>query len=125
MTELPDPYVLYTNEDWKDVIELITVEDEVETFWEIPALTPLRMQIREKACSIYIDLELSTANGRLLITETGRLAFNVPAGAIRSRLGPQDCEDRSFETDILAWVQDRWVGVSRFDLVVKHGVTTA
>lgn len=124
MSELdafPDPLVLYTNQDWKDVVTL--VEGEEETPWAIPSATPIRMQIRERACSDFIELELSTLNGRLIITGAGDLAFNIPSSTIRDRLGPADCEDRQFEADIVAHIEARDVIVGRFGITVSHGVT--
>ncbi|MCG6115108.1 MAG: hypothetical protein MEQ84_07900 [Mesorhizobium sp.] len=116
----PDPLQIFTNQDWRDTLTLVEGEDD--TVWEIPDGTPIRMQIRDRACSDFIELELSTANGRLIISE-GVVAFNVSAATIRDRLGPADCEDRQFEADIVAHIEERDVIVGRFGITVSHGVT--
>lgn len=125
MTEYPDPVRLRTNADWRDVIVLQTDGIAGPTDWVIPPGTPFRMQIRETACSPYIELELSTANGKLVITESGSLAFNVEDSEIAARLAPRSCDEteRLFVADLIGTIDGIDVEIMHRSISVTQGVT--
>jgi hypothetical protein len=125
MTDYPDPIQLRTNADWRDVIVLQTDDGSGPVDWSIPAGTPLRMQIREKACSPYVEMELSTANGKLIRSAEGYLAFNVEDTEIAARLGPRSCDEveRLFEADLVAVIDGLDVEIMRRSISVTQGVT--
>lgn len=117
----PNPIELWTNEDWRDTVSFVAGENDDP--YPLAPGTPIRMQVRETACSPYVELEMSTANGRLAITGDGDLAFVLDADVIRDRLGPRDCESRQFEADITAKIEGRELTLMRFGVLVHDGVT--
>lgn len=125
MAEYPDPIVLQTNSDWRDVIVLQEDAGEGPVDWSIPAGTPLRMQIRESACSPFVELELSTSNGKLIRTSEGYLAINVDDTEIAARLSPRSCEEveRRFVADLVAVIDGIDVEIMRRTISVTQGVT--
>lgn len=125
MTDYPDPINLRTNIDWRDVIVLQRDEGAGPVDWPIPPGTPLRMQIRESACSPFVELELSTANGKLIRTSEGYLAFNVDDTEIAARLSPRSCDEveRRFEADLVAVIDGVDIEIMRRTISVTLGVT--
>lgn len=125
MVDYPDPIALRTNVDWRDVIVLQEDTGSGPVDWPIPAGTPLRMQVRESACSPFVELELSTANGKLIRTSEGYLAFNVDDTEIAARLSPRSCEEveRRFVADLVAVIDGIDVEIMRRAISVTLGVT--
>lgn len=90
---LPSPIHLRTNADWRWVIHLShpeAGEEEAEPLDLTGAA--LRMHIRRRRDDPNVLLDLSSANGRIVVLDAveGKIAMNVDAAEIRALIAPGD-----------------------------------
>lgn len=90
LADLPDPFVIRTNADWRDMLRIVQNDDE-ETALDLTEAA-LVMHVRRRREDKTVWLTLSSANGRLVKTDPaeGEMAFNVDATEIRAKLPPGD-----------------------------------
>lgn len=120
MAELPNPIVLRTNRDWRDTVNLAQVApDETQTPLDLTGAV-MRMQMRRAANQANVYMTLSTANGRLVITdaENGGFAFNVDKEEIASALPAG-----AYVCDLLVTIGELDIVPLVRDVLVEQGVT--
>lgn len=118
--EIPDPIVLRTNRDWRDAVGLIEVApDQTESPLDLTGAV-MEMHIRSNAAALSAGLILSTANGRLVITDAvnGGFAFNVESDLIETSLAPGD-----YVCDLVVTIGDLDLVPLERSILVERGVT--
>lgn len=79
-------YLVLTNEDWRDTLDLF-VGDDPETGDPVDLTgSSFRAQLRTSEHTLNVSLECSTTNGRLVVDEpaSGRVSWNVPPEILRT-----------------------------------------
>jgi len=121
LIDLPDPVTLYSNDTWDWTLVLTQPAEDDQDPDEAVDLTgaSLRAHLRPTPESPHVALELSTANGRLLITDAvnGEIAFNVPP-AVLGAVPPGD-----YEIDLVVTIDGIERATMRRAATVALGIT--
>lgn len=115
---LPDILEIRTNADWRDMVRIVSDDDEQSPLDLTDAVLLVHVRRRREERTVW--LTLSSANGRLVKTNPadGVLAFNVDAAEIRAKLPPG-----TYVLDLHVLIDDLDLVPFERELTVIEGVT--